>query len=193
MKYIAIQVGLVLLTSNFFCFAQESVSAGGKWIRTSAVDKTTGKTSVSFILAADTMDPDRHPDISISCSEPSKPPEVIYNADILLGATRRDPMNYYAWAMNTAVKVDDQKIYRPVWDIVQAAPQKRAIVDRKTIHNLLTGTTLRVRLSDRNDESHLDQFTIGGLNLNELRDTCGSKWFGKEEASTPKRIDESKR
>jgi hypothetical protein len=193
MQFIAIKVGSTLLAASAFCFAQQSVGARGKWIRTTEVDKA-GKTTVSFVLPADNMDPDRHPAISISCTGHSRPPDVIYNADVFLAPTRRDPMNYYSPALQTAVKVDDQKIYKPVWDVILSGTnQKRAIIDKKTLHNLLTGSTMRVRISDYNDESHLDEFTIGGLNVNELRDDCGSKWFGKEEASSSRNSGDEKK
>jgi hypothetical protein len=77
--------------------------------------------------------------------------------------------------------------------ILSGTNQKRAIIDKKTLHNLLTGSTMRVRISDYNDESHLDEFTIGGLNVNELRDDCGSKWFGKEEASSSRNSGDEKK
>jgi hypothetical protein len=193
MRFSAIYVGLALLAGSALCLG-DSIGAGGKWIRTADVDKETGKTIVSFVLPADTMDPDRHPAISIVCRGQSKAPDVIYNADVFLAPTRLDPMNYYSPAIRTAVKVDDQKIYRPVWDVIlSGTDQKRAIVDRKTLRNLLTGSSMRVRISDRNEQSYLDEFSIAGLDVNALRESCGSKWFGKEETKPSKDVAREKR
>jgi hypothetical protein len=181
---------LILAAGGVCCFAQESVSAGGKWIRVVHVDKKTDRASVSFVLAADTGNPDRHAVISITCDTPTKPPLSVFNADVLLAPTVRDPMNYYSPALRVEVKVDDQKIYKPTWDMVPSlvTERKRMSLDNKTIRNLLTGSTMRVRFRDHYDESYLDEFSIGGLNVNDLRETCGSKWFGKEEPRAPREM-----
>jgi hypothetical protein len=49
------------------------------------------------------------------------------------------------------------------------------------MRNLLTGSSMRVRFSDYQDESHLDEFTMQGLRVTDMRETCGSKWFGKDD------------
>ena len=172
----------LLIVSAVACFAQQSASAGGRWIRLMEPGKTNGTPIAAFVLAANAEDPDRHPAISITCPDPSKPPLVVYDTDVPVTSKLLDPMNYYSPAIPAAVKVDDAKAYKTECDIVPAAnekEQKRVLLDRKTFHRLLTGSTMRVRFSDRNDVSYLDEFSVGGLNLNDVRAACGDKWFGQ--------------
>jgi hypothetical protein len=159
---------------------EESVSAGGHWIRVHHKDAKSE--TVSFILAAETEEFDRHPAIILTCSG-GKAPEIIYKADVRLAGQAHDTMNYYSPAIWATVKIDDAKPYRALWDTVFPPGSLSAVLDHKTVRNLLTGSKMRVRFSDAGDESHLDEFTLEGLNVNDLRETCGSRWFGKGQLS----------
>ncbi|MBV9266458.1 MAG: hypothetical protein JO061_09850 [Acidobacteriaceae bacterium] len=165
---------------------QESVSAGGHWIRVHKKDAQSE--SVSFILAAETEEFDRHPSIVLTCTS-GKRPEMLYKADVRLSAQARDTMNHYEPAIWALVKVDDAKPYKALWDVMWPPDSGSAILDHKTVRSLLTGSKMRVRFSDSGDESHLDDFTLEGLNVNDLRETCGARWFGKAELSASAKRD----
>ena len=167
--------------ASLSCYGQESVSAGGKWVRIQRKDPASSGDQVSFVLVAEPSDPERHPDFTIVCSSPKKPPAVIYNSDVRLAPTIRDPLNYFSPAMWAWVKAGHEKVYKAVWDIppTEEEPKKAAVVDRKTTNKLLSGETIKVLVRDYMDETHTDEFEPGGLNINDLRDSCGAKWFGK--------------
>src|SRR5450755_2929213 len=118
------RLAFVLIGSAVACFAQQSASAGGRWIRLMEPSKTNGTPIAEFVLAANAEDPDRHPAISITCSDRSKPPLVVFNTDVPVTSKLLDPMNYYSPAIPAAVKVDDDKAYKTEWAIVPAANEK---------------------------------------------------------------------
>lgn len=164
-------------------FSQTPVSAGGRWMRVQKMDPKTGAPVTVFALQADYNIYNRQPVISITCSDRSKPPEVRYYADTILDQQIHDPMNYYAPALYATVKIDKGKLYRAVWDIQggeSARLTKIALMDRRTMKNLLKGSTMKVRFEGHLGQELIDDFTIGGLDKELVRDACGNKWFGKE-------------
>ena len=143
-----LKFAVVLAASAVLGFAQSAVPAGGRWVRLGKVDPKTGIQSTTFALEADAEDPDRHPGISITCSDRQKPPQVVFHADAILDPQIHDSMNYYANAITPFVKIDRDKVYRAIWDIADApSPReaKNAILDKKTMRDLLKGSTMKVR------------------------------------------------
>jgi len=178
-----VRVVFFLVIAAMSCRSDESVSAGGKWVRVQTKDPGTSTDVVSFVLTGETSDLERHPAVSITCSSsPNKPPTVIYNTDARLAATIHDNLNYYSPAMWGWVKVGHERVYKAVWDLIHIPekPSQSAVVDRKTAKHLLSGAIIRVLFRDYMDEAHTDEFDTQGLNVNDVRESCGDKWFGKD-------------
>jgi hypothetical protein len=177
------RLGAVFLLGAFLALPQTPVSAGGSWLRIQRADPKTGAVATVFYVNADAGDPERNPAIEIACSDRKKPPLVLYRADVILDPQIHDTNSYYAAAIWALIKVDKDHLYRAVWDIGPApTPReaKSAILDRRTIRELLRGNSLKVRFDAHNGQEFTDAFTIGGLDAEMVRDACGSKWFGKE-------------
>src|SRR5690242_10745111 len=88
---------LFALGSVFACagFPQQSVSAGGHWVRTQQKDPKSGAETAAFVLEGQTKDFERHPAIALTC-DGHKQPEVVYKTDVRLGRQARNTYNYYA-------------------------------------------------------------------------------------------------
>ena len=178
-----LKLGALLFLAATLTTAQTPVSAGGSWLRIQRADPKAGVESTVFYVNADADDPERNPVIEIACSDRKKAPLVLYRADVMLDPQIHDTNNYYAAAIWASIKVDKDHLYRAVWDIGPApTPReaKSAILDRRTIRELLRGNSLKVRFDAHNGQEFTDAFTIGGLDAEMVRDACGSKWFGKE-------------
>ena len=177
------RTAVLLLSCALLCFPQSPSSAGGRWYRIQSTDIKAGSPIVTFELEADTDLYNRHPTISLTCSDRSKSPVVLYHADTIIDTQIHDPLNYYANALYALIKVDKEKLYRAVWDIQGGeSPRltKTLLMDRKTTRKLLTGSQLKVRFEGHLGQEFIDTFTIEGLDKELVRDACGSKWFGKE-------------
>lgn len=171
------------LLGALLSFSQTPVPAGGRWVRLQKTDTKTGAEYITFALEANTDIYDRHPAISVTCSDRMKAPEALYYADTILDPQIHDPLNYYANALWASVKIDKDKLYRAVWDIQGGnSPRltKTAIMDRRTIKELLKGEIMKVRFEGHLGQEFIDTFTVVGIDKEMVRDACGSKWFGKE-------------
>ena len=152
-------------------------------MRIQKMDPKTGAQITTFALQGDYNIYNRQPVISITCGERSKAPQVRYFADTILDPQIHDPMNYYSPALFATIKIDKARLYKAVWDIQggeSARLTKIALIDRRTTKNLLKGSTMKVRFEGHLGQELIDEFTIGGLDREMVRDACGSKWFGKE-------------
>lgn len=152
-------------------------------MRTLHTDAKTGTESYTFSLTADADDPERSPTIEINCGDRQKPPVAFYRADVMLDSQIHDTKNYYAPAIWAWVKIDKDHLYRALWDIgptPSARETKIAVLDRRTLRQLLRGSSMKVRFNAHNGQEFIDSFTIGGLDGEQIRDACGSKWFGKD-------------
>jgi hypothetical protein len=178
------RIAALVALNALLSFAQTPVSAGGRWVRLQKMDTKAGVQVATFAVEADADISDRHPVISITCSDRSKAPEVLYFADTILDPQIHNPMNYYGPALYSWIKIDKGKLRRAVWDIAPGASSPRfaktAVVDRKTAKELLKGTVMKVRYEGHLGQELIDSFTIGGLDKEMVRDACGSKWFGKD-------------
>jgi hypothetical protein len=165
----------------FSASAQESVSAGGQWVRVQEKDSATNAERTAFVLTADSRDFERHPSIALVCDGRSEP-VAFYHTDVKLTGQAHDVLNHYAPSIWGRVKVDDGKVYRAIWNLDQVRGHipNSVVLDRKTVRNLLTSGKLRVLFSDHHDENHVDEFATAGLNISDLSETCGAKWFDKE-------------
>jgi hypothetical protein len=173
----------LLIVAASFSFSQTPTPAGGRWVRIEKMDPKSGAQLVTFALEANTDLYDRHPIISLTCSDRLKAPEVLYFADTILDTQIHDPLNYYANALWATVKVDKNKLYRAVWDIQGGSSwrlTKTLMMDRKTTKELFKGSTMKVRFEGHLGQEFIDTFTIGGLDKELVRDACGNKWFGKD-------------
>lgn len=178
-----LQIAALLLLSAWAGFSQTPVSAGGRWVRIQKMDPQTGAQIVTFALEAEANIYDRHPVISLTCSDRLKAPEVLFFADAILDPQIHDPFNYYADALYAVVKIDQHKLYKAVWDIQGGnSPRltKTAFIDHKTTKQLLKGTEMKVRFQAHLGQEFIDSFAIGGLDKEMVRDACGNKWFGKD-------------
>jgi hypothetical protein len=181
---LSFRIAVLFALSALVSFSQTPVPAGGRWVRIEKRDSKTGAQFVTFAVEADADISDRRPAISITCSDRLKTPQVLYFADSTIDPQIHNPMNYYAPALYSWIKIDKNKLYRAVWDIAPGASSPRlaktAVVDRKTARALLKGTTMKVRYEGHLGQELIDSFTIGGLDKEMVRDACGSKWFGKD-------------
>lgn len=173
----------LLLIGAWLSFSQEPTPAGGRWVRIEKMDAKTGAHLITFALQANQDIYDRHPTITISCSDRLKAPKVLYYADTILDTQIHDPMNYYANALWATIKVDKQKLYRAVWDIEPGeSPRatKTLDMDQKTTKQLFKGSIMKVRFEGHYGQEFIDTFTIEGLDKELVRDACGSKLVGKD-------------
>jgi hypothetical protein len=171
----------LLFFSACLSFSQTPTPAGGRWVRIEKTDPKTGAQFVTFTLEANADLYNRHPTISITCSDRLKVPQVVYFADTILDTQIHDPMNYYANALFATVKIDKQKLYRAVWDIRYGENWRKINsmdIDRKTTKQLLQGTIMKVRYEGHLGQEFIDTFTIGGIDQELVHDACGAK-FGK--------------
>jgi hypothetical protein len=165
---------LLLCAACLSCYAQEGSPAGGNWFRTQQKNQATGADVTVFSVTAEEGDSDRRPSISIVCSGSGRPLRVTYFADADFVNELKDPLNFFTPALSARVKVDKVKIYRAIWDIM--GNTKFAVLDRKTVKYLLSKTRLRVMFSAQVDQTFIDTFNIGGLELNQVREACGTKF-----------------
>lgn len=153
-------------------------------MRLEKTDPKTGVQYITFAVEADADISDRHAAITITCSDRSKAPEGRYFADSIIDPQIHDPMNYYGPALYAWIKVDKEKLYRAVWDIAPGASSPRyaktAVLDKRTLRELLKGSTMKVRFEGHLGQELIDSFTISGLDGEMVRDACGSKWFGRK-------------
>jgi hypothetical protein len=161
----------------------DSTAAGGQWVRMQHKDPATGTVSVSFVLAGQTIDLERHPAIILACNGP-KEPAVIYHTDVKLASQAHNVYDHYAESIWVQLKVDNGKTYRALWEIIpgQDLSSNRAIPDHKTIHYLFAGEKLKVRFRDYQDEDHLDSFELSGLSAGAVRGDCSQSWLAKNDS-----------
>ena len=178
-----LKIFVPLLLGAVWSIAQTPVPAGGGWMRVQRTDEKASTAQTVFFVAADPDDPERSPSLEISCTNRQKQPMVLYRADVMLDPQAHDTSNYYAPAIWAWIKLDKEHLYRALWDIGPApSPReaKSAIVDRKTMRGLLHGERIKIRFDGHNGQEFTDAFTISGLDSEQVRDACGSKWFGKD-------------
>lgn len=177
------RIAALLIIAALLSYSQTPTPAGGRWVRIEKMEPKTGAQLVTFALEANADIYDRHPTISLTCSDRLKAPEVLYFTDTILDTQIHDPLNYYANALWATIKVDKNKLYRAVWDIQPGESwrlTKTLNMDRKTTKELFRGSTMKVRFEGHLGQEFIDTFTIGGLDKELVRDACGSKWFGKD-------------
>ncbi len=170
----------LLVLSASLSLSQTPTPAGGRWVRLEKTNPKTGSPVVTFALEANYDIYNRHPTISLNCSDRMKAPQSLYYADTILDPQIHDPLNYYTDALWATIKVDKERLYRAVWDIQHGeSPRttKYLYIDRKTTRKLFKGSAMKVRFEGHYGQEFIDSFTIGGLDKELVRDACGSKWF----------------
>lgn len=155
--------------------------AESQWVKMQRRDAKSGVMSAAYALTGQSED-SRHPSITLTC-DGDRDPVVVYHTEVRLSAQAHDVHNYYASALWASVKVDNDKIYRALWDIIPGANNtwNEAVIDKKTLRSLLVGQSLRVSFRDSEDEEHIDEFQVSGLTLADLTGFCAPRWIEKNQ------------
>ncbi len=146
----------------------DGVSAGGKWLQFSSVDKMSGANKVRFQLLSDNYfreDPEYKPRVALICSG-GKLKLADFNPGVRLPPPNR-PGFWGQPQLEVRVRVDDAN-YHKGWNWVRG---HFLSMDKGTARGLMQAQIFNVELPTRSGRQ-IAEFSPGGLNLDLVRQAC---------------------
>jgi hypothetical protein len=146
----------------------DGVSAGGKWLEFSSVDKMSGANKVRFQLLSDNYfreDPEYKPRVALICSG-GKLKLADFNPGVRLPPPNR-PGFWGQPQLEVRVRIDDANYYKG-WNWVRG---HFLSMDKGTARGLMQAQIFNVELPTRSGRQ-IAEFSPGGLNLDLVRQAC---------------------
>ena len=176
---IAIVAAMTLLGASTLASAQsgamspnqgesDGISAGGKWLEFSSVDKMTNAKKVRFELQTDNYfreDPDYKPRVSLYCSD-GKFKFGDFNPGVRLSPPNR-PGFWGQPQLSVQVRVDDAHYYKG-WNWMRG---RFLSMDKGTVRGLIGAQVFNVALPTRSGRQ-IAEFSPAGLNLGRIKQAC---------------------
>jgi hypothetical protein len=159
----------LLLAAVALCAQDKGVTAGGKWMQSSSVDKMTVANKVKFWLPADNfLDGDYRPEVSIFCTN-GKWTLSDFRPNGDMGRPNR-PGFWGQPQMEVTVRVDNSHS-RHGWNWVNG---DFLAMDKGTTRQLIGASVFKIEfLSPRGPR--IAEFSPAGLNLDAMHKACGLK------------------
>ena len=147
---------------------QDGVSAGGKWMQFTSVDKMSGAKKARFELQSNNYfqeDPNYKPRVELYCQN-GKLTLADFNPGVRLPPPNR-PGFWGQPQLEVEVRVDDTHAYHG-WNWVQG---HFLSMDKGTTRGLIGAQVFNVALPTRNGRE-IAEFSPQGLNLDQVRHAC---------------------
>jgi hypothetical protein len=146
----------------------DGVSAGGKWMEFSSVDKMTGENKVRFELQSNNYfkeDPDYKPRVNLYCNN-GKLKLADFNPGVKLPPPNR-PGFWGQPQLEVEVRVDDTHYFKG-WNWMRG---HFLSMDKGTARGMIGGQIFNVALPTRSGRQ-IAEFSPAGLNLDRVKQAC---------------------